>query len=92
MKEETQKRIFELLEPVVEFIKEELGVDAKPAIFRGYYGAIRTDLTVEELTKLSKFLEDNEEVQIFDSDATCLKTKYIVFSFTINGKWSHAWE
>ena len=92
MKEETQKRIFELLEPVVEFIKKELGVDAKPTIFRGYYGAIKTDLTVEEQTKLNKFLENNEEVQVFSYDEIWLKSKYIVFSFTIDGKWSHAWE
>lgn len=92
MKKETKNKIFKILEPVVEFLKEN-GVDAKPAIFRSYYGAIKVDnnYSNEVETKFRNFVENKDDCGIFMEDEW-LGGKYIIFSFTIDGKWSHAWE
>lgn len=91
MKEENKNKIFEILEPVVEFLKEN-GVDAKPAVFRSYYGAIKVDdnYSNEIKRELYNFVRD-KDCDIFNEDKW-LNDTYIIFSFTIDGKWSHAWE
>ena len=90
MKTETKEKIFEILEPVVEFL-EENGVDAAPAIFRISYGAIRVKNYSHDMdTELYKFIKD-KDCNIFSFEKW-LDNDYIIFSFTIDGKESHAWD
>lgn len=92
MKSENQEKIFKILEPVVEFLKEN-GVDAKPSIYRINYGAIKINGMNDTIYReLQLFLQDNKEVQIFTTECDEKLGNYIIFSFVIDGKWSHAWE
>lgn len=90
MKKENQEKIFEILKPIVEYIKDEMKIDCKPSIFRSNYGAIKVSLNREQDLKLREFLKD-KDCAIFTYDEW-LGSKYIIFSFVIDGKESHAWE
>ena len=67
MKKENQEKIFEILKPVIEYIKDEMGIDCKPSIFRSNYGAIKVSLNEEQDLKLREFLE-NKDCAIFTYD------------------------
>ena len=91
MKKKNQEKVFKLLEPVVEFLKKE-GVDCSPAIFRSNYGAIKySSITDEQFNNLHKKLLNNKECSVFCCEEL-LGNKYILFSFIIDGKWTHALE
>ena len=91
MKKENQKKVFELLKPIVKFLEQE-GVECSPAIFRSNYGAIKySDINNEQFNNLHKKLRNNRECSIFCCEEW-LGTKYILFSFIVDGKWTHAFE
>ena len=90
MKEENKNMLFKILEPVVEFLKER-GVKAKTSVYRCNYAAITyNEMSNEIKRELYDFVQDKEcEIFNFENDKF---GNYIIFSFTINGKWSHAYE
>lgn len=91
IKKENQEKVFKILEPVVKFLKEE-SVDCKASIFRSNYGAIKySSITNEQFNNLHKKLLNNKECSVFCREES-LGNKYILFSFIIDGKWTHALE